>query len=151
MYLGKPALSCHAVVLKIYSNVVPMIAGVRRGLCAASMFLLCMAAPVLLSVSSAVAEPAPKLTAIHTQPQQTAIRRHTASGACPHLTAPAFCKAVLFHLASRAFAEDAPPPPSETLETAELHLPLATCAIGRTASSPLHSHLFCVCNRQRAP
>jgi hypothetical protein len=128
-----------------------MIGGVRRGLCAASMFLLCMAAPLLLSVSTVAAKPVPGVAAANVQPHQAAFQLHASSRACSHLTPPVTCKAALFHLVSRAFAEDAPPPPSETLLSAELRLPLTPAAVARAGSPPLRTGLFSVCNRQRAP
>ncbi|HKO20942.1 MAG TPA: hypothetical protein VJU82_18870 [Acidobacteriaceae bacterium] len=128
-----------------------MIVGVRRGLRAASMLLLSVAAPVFLCISNAVAEPGHRIAASDTQPHLTPRQLHPSPRTGPHLRSAVTCRSLLFHLASRAFAEDAPPPPSETLETAQLQLPLAPAAIARAGSPVLRSDSFCTCNRQRAP
>lgn len=128
-----------------------MIVGVRRGLRAASMLLLSVAAPILLFAAFAGTQPARIFSITRTPPHLTTVQLHASPKTGSHLTSPVTCRSVLFHLASRAFAEDAPPPPSETLETAQLQLPLAPSAVARARSPALRSNAFCTCNRQRAP
>jgi hypothetical protein len=134
-----------------------MIAGVRRGLGAASILMLGFAASIIFSApalaSMATLRTADAFGVTHRSaaPLATSFQRHHASQPCPHVSSPATCRAVTFRLLPRGFAEDIPPPPSETLETSQVRLPAEPSAVARPAAPPRRSNCFSVCIRQRAP
>jgi hypothetical protein len=135
---------------KIYSNVVPMIAGVRRGLRAASIFVLGLALSIIPSAPAfASTTPTHRVgsSAAYTTVLAPALRSH----ALPHTCAPATCRSIAFRLLPRAFAEDAPPPPSETLDRARLQLPFKPSPVPRPIAPARTPDVFSVCIRQRAP